>query len=81
MPRGNDQKIFWPIRPGEEDADEASMEDYIAFLKKGKENKGAKFYVKRNVKSDKGIAGHYIVLLEKVEEENEAEVRGFKKHV
>ena len=80
MPRGNDQKIFWPIRSGEEDTDNLAFEDYVDIIKKAKENKGAKFYVKRNVKNEKGIPGHYVVLLEKVAEENEAEAKGYSKH-
>ena len=47
MPRGNEQKIFWPIRPGEEDADNLAFEDYIDIIKKAKENNGTKFYVKQ----------------------------------
>lgn len=76
MPRGIDQKIFFPIRAEHEDYDRQRIEDYIATLKKGKENKGAEFYISEGKKGE--LKGMFIVVMEKAEAAK-AIARGFNK--
>ena len=67
MPRGTDQKIFFPIRPEHEDYDRGRIANYLNTLKSGKENKGAVFLTQEGKQGE--LKGMFIVLMEKADKQ------------
>lgn len=77
MPKGISEKIVFKIRRKVEEEDRKNLADYVARMKKSKENKGLGFYLKEIEKNDDLAAIVEIVIIDN-NDKIMAESKGFK---